>query len=416
MKVCIHRGAKEIGGSCVEIISSDSKRIIIDLGLPLDAENNDISYLPAVNGLDGSDPSLLALIISHPHLDHFGLASYVSSKIPVIIGTYARRIIESASPFLPFGWSIPANGMDLKDKITINIGPFKITPFLIDHSGFDSYCLLIEAEGKRLFYSGDLRMHGRKAILTQKLISNPPANIDVLFLEGSMLSRPEGNRAFPTEADIEEKLVDLFKAAKGISLIHASAQNIDRIVSIFRACKRTGKKLLIDLYAAVILEATSNKHIPQSYWPEVCLYVPQWQRIKIKNNEWFDLLKKHSSNRIFIEKIQEMPSNYVLLFRPVHIHDIERAGLTKDAVYVYSQWEGYWKQDNYSFLREWIKKYSIPKISVHTSGHAGVDVLKQFAKALNPAKIVPIHTFVPEKYREIYNNVELHDDGEYWEV
>ncbi len=231
-----------------------------------------------------------------------------------------------------------------------------------------------------------------------------------------MLSRTEGNRAFPSEADIEEKLVDIFKAAKGITLVHTSAQNIDRIVSIFRACKRTGKKLLIDLYAAVILEATGNKHIPQSYWPEVFLYVPQKQRIKIKNNEWFDLLNKHSRNRIFIEKIQEMPSNYVLLFRPVHIHDIERAGLTKDAVYVYSQWEGYWKQDSYSFLREWIKKCSIPKISVHTSGHAGVDVLKQLAKALNPAKIVPIHTFVPEKYRELYNNVELHDDGEYWEV
>ncbi len=93
MKVCIHRGAKEIGGSCVEIVSPDNKRIIIDLGLPLDAESNDRSYLPEVKGLDGSDPSLLALIISHPHLDHFGLASYVSSKIPVIIGTYARRIV-----------------------------------------------------------------------------------------------------------------------------------------------------------------------------------------------------------------------------------------------------------------------------------------------------------------------------------
>jgi len=416
MQVCIHRGAREIGGSCVEIISSDNKRIIIDLGLPLDAENNDSSYLPSVKGLDGSDPSLLALIISHPHLDHFGLASYVSSKIPVIIGTYARKIIESASMFLSGAWKIPASGRDLKDRSAVNIGPFKITPFLIDHSGFDSYCLLIESDKKRLFYSGDLRMHGRKAKLTKYLISNPPGNIDVLMLEGSMLSRAEGNRAFPSEDFIEDKLAEMFKAAKGITLVHASAQNIDRVVSIFKACKRTGKKLLIDLYAALILEATGNDHIPKSYWPEVRLFVPQWQRLKIKNNEWFDLLKKHSRNRIFIEKIQEMPSDYVLLFRPLHINDIEKAGLTKDAAYVYSQWEGYWEKDNYSFLRKWIKKYDIPKISMHTSGHADVDVLKQFAKALNPGKIVPIHTFVPEKYSQIYNNVELHDDGQYWEV
>jgi ribonuclease J len=40
MQVSIHRGTKEIGGSCVEVISS-GKRLIIDLGLPLDAQNND---------------------------------------------------------------------------------------------------------------------------------------------------------------------------------------------------------------------------------------------------------------------------------------------------------------------------------------------------------------------------------------
>jgi ribonuclease J len=37
MQVCIHRGSKQIGGSCVEV-ESHSQRLIIDLGLPLDAE------------------------------------------------------------------------------------------------------------------------------------------------------------------------------------------------------------------------------------------------------------------------------------------------------------------------------------------------------------------------------------------
>jgi Predicted exonuclease of the beta-lactamase fold involved in RNA processing len=93
MQVCIHRGAKEIGGSCVEV-ACGGKRLLIDLGLPLDAEINDKKYLPDISGLDGSDASLLAIIISHPHLDHFGLLAHISSKIPVIIGVNARRILE----------------------------------------------------------------------------------------------------------------------------------------------------------------------------------------------------------------------------------------------------------------------------------------------------------------------------------
>jgi hypothetical protein len=37
----------------------------------------------------------------------------------------------------------------------------------------DAYAFLIEAEGKRLLYSGDLRSHGRKGQLFDNLIQRP---------------------------------------------------------------------------------------------------------------------------------------------------------------------------------------------------------------------------------------------------
>ena len=99
MRVCIHRGSKQIGGSCVEV-ESIGQRLLIDLGLPLDAEKNSIQYLPDIVGLDGSDPSLLGIFISHHHLDHFGLLTHISPKIPVGMGSAARRILTAATPFL----------------------------------------------------------------------------------------------------------------------------------------------------------------------------------------------------------------------------------------------------------------------------------------------------------------------------
>jgi ribonuclease J len=415
MQVCIHRGTQEIGGSCVELISS-GKRLIIDLGLPLNAESNDKKYLPAVSGFDGNDDSLLAILISHPHLDHFGLLAHVSDKIPVIIGADARRILTAASPFLPGNCPIPADGPNLKSEVPLTIGPFKITPFLIDHSAYDAYSLLIEAEGKRIFYSGDLRMHGRKSSLTESLMVTPPRDIDVLMLEGSTFGRLESDESYPSEQKMEEKLVEVFAKSTGLVLMHTSSQNIDRIVSIFRACKKTEKRLIIDLYTAAILEATGNKNLPQSSWSQITLYIPQSQRIQIKNNKWFELLKSHSKNRIYIENLREISADSVLLFRPLHIRDLERADLLANALYVYSQWEGYWDYDSNSFLREWISKHNIPKVSIHTSGHASPSDLKRFADALKSAKIVPIHTFMPEKYFELFNNVQLHADGDFWEV
>ncbi|MCB2215706.1 MAG: MBL fold metallo-hydrolase [Desulfobulbaceae bacterium] len=415
MRACIHRGSRQIGGSCVEIESS-GQRLLVDFGLPLDAEENTEQYLPKIKGLDGSDPSLLGILISHPHLDHFGLLAHIPPKVPVGMGPAARRILKAAAPFLPVKWPIPAKGWQYQSGKRLNIGPFSVTPFLVDHSAYDAYALLIESRGKSIFYSGDLRNHGRKSKLFERMLSNPPHNIDTLLLEGSSLGRISASTEFPTENDIEDQLVHVLTATEGMALIHVSGQNIDRIVSIFKASKRTERRLIIDLYTAAILEATENVNLPQSSWPEIALYVPQAQRIQVKENAWFDLLKRHSANRIFIENLHDMSNRSTLLFRPLHRFDLERARCLSDAIYVYSQWKGYWEQGSYGMVEEWLDQHAIPKIDIHTSGHASPGALKNLVSAVKPKNVVPIHSFFPEKYPELFTNVTAHEDGEWWEV
>lgn len=416
MRACIHRGSNQIGGSCVEV-EHEGQRLLIDLGLPLDAERNDGSHLPhSIKGLEGSDPSLLGILISHPHLDHFGLLAHVSPNIPIGMGSAARKILAAASPFLPGNWPIPARGWDYQSGQSFDIGPFRVTPLLVDHSAYDAYALLIESDGKRLFYSGDFRAHGRKGMLFDRLIALPPKDIDALLVEGSSLGRLDDNQRFASEADIETQLVEVFSTTVGLALVHTSAQNIDRIVSIFRASKRTGRKLVIDLYTAAVLEATSNIHIPQSDWPEVALFIPQAQRLQIKENAWFDLLKRHASNRIYIDELRQAPKQATLLFRPPHRFDLERRKCLEGALYIYSQWEGYWENGSYEAVKVWLERHGIAKRSVHTSGHASPVDLKIFVAALSPRKVVPIHSFTPERYPTLFDNVEAHPDGEWWEV
>lgn len=415
MRVCIHRGSHQIGGSCVEV-EQDGQRMLLDLGLPLDADSNESRYLPGVTGLDGNDPSLLGVLISHPHLDHFGLLAHISTNIPIGMGAAARRMLAAAAPFLPGNWPIPSSGWDYQSGKTFDVGNFSITPFLVDHSAYDAYGLLIESGGKRLFYSGDFRGHGRKSALFERLVAKAPTQIDALLVEGSSLGRLNDDQHFPTENDIEEQLVQAFSAAEGLALVHTSAQNIDRIVSILRASKRTGRKLVIDLYTAAILEATGNKSIPKSDWPDIALFIPQPQRLQIKENAWFDLLKRHASNRIYIEQLKEAPKKSTLLFRPLHRFDLERGKCLEGASYIYSQWEGYWEQGSYDKVKDWLERHGIPKHSIHTSGHASPTDLKKFVSAIAPLKVFPIHSFKPELYPEMFDNVEAHNDGEWWEI
>ncbi len=250
----------------------------------------------------------------------------------------------------------------------------------------------------------------------ERLISNPPKNIDGLLLEGSSLGRVRDDKRFPTEKDIEALLTHAFRDTEGLALVHASAQNIDRVVSIFRACRKTGRKLVVDLYAAAILEATGNRNIPQSNWPDIALFVPQNQRLKIKKNGCFDLLKRHSSNRIFIKHLRNEPSKFTMLFRPLHRSDLEKGRCLAGALYVYSQWEGYWRRGDFDIVKDWLERNGIPRLNIHTSGHASLIELKRMVAAIEPRKVIPIHTFLPNRYSAIFPNVELHDDGEIWEV
>ena len=67
--------------------------------------------------------------------------------------------------------------------ISRSSGPFTVTPYLVDHSAYGAYAFLIEADGKRLFYSGDFRAHGRKGKLFDGFIKNHPKDIDVLMID-----------------------------------------------------------------------------------------------------------------------------------------------------------------------------------------------------------------------------------------
>jgi ribonuclease J len=178
------------------------------------------------------DDTLLGIFISHPHPDHYGLLEQITEPVPVLMGDAARRIIEVSAFFtlLPTLGQIRPNSYF--DRKPIQAGPFTVTPIAIDHSAHDSYCLLVEAEGKRLFYSGDLRAHGRKAELFNRLVSAPPPNIDVLICEGTQIGRIP-NFSYPDERSVEARLTELFKGTKGLCLVWCSGQNTDRMASVF---------------------------------------------------------------------------------------------------------------------------------------------------------------------------------------
>ncbi|MFM8973808.1 MAG: MBL fold metallo-hydrolase, partial [Actinomycetota bacterium] len=205
---------------------------MLDVGRPLNAGWEEDVPLPQVAGLADGDPSLLGVLISHPHLDHYGLLGQIDPSVPVWMGHEAARIVRAAA-FFTGGRAVEPSG-HLEHGVPVSLGPFAVTPFLNDHSAFDAYSLLIEGDGRRVFYTGDLRAHGRKASCFTSLIANPPESIDVLLMEGTHV-RADANfdaEVFETETDLEARVLNLCASARGAIVVCGSAQNLDRLVTV----------------------------------------------------------------------------------------------------------------------------------------------------------------------------------------
>jgi Cft2 family RNA processing exonuclease len=84
LKITIHGGAREIGGSCIGVQTEDCK-VALDYGTKFEesSSNQFPEYFDAV-------------IISHAHLDHSGQLLSLSKKKPVIVGSMITREVTVA--------------------------------------------------------------------------------------------------------------------------------------------------------------------------------------------------------------------------------------------------------------------------------------------------------------------------------
>jgi len=401
MRLRIHHGAAEIGGNCIELESA-GKTILMDLGLPLDSE----PVMPPVAGLAGADADFLGVVLSHPHLDHYGLLLQASATIAVWLGERAAQLLKAASPFTQ-GSALPQVITPYRSGVPFEIGPFRITPYLMDHSAFDAHALLVEANGKRLFYTGDFRGHGRKAGVFERFLASPPADIDALLMEGTTIGRDE---APLRESDVEDEARKLMAAHNGLVFVCFSGQNIDRFVTFLRAAMRSGRIFVIDAYMANLLQALDLKALPDvASHPSLRVFLPRSQRRMIVAGQRFDLIDRFRSRRIYREELLATPGRFVMMFRSGMIGDLGDANLAGGCC-IYSLWPGYLERDRVD-LRRWANGHGVAFHIVHSSGHAHHADLKRMAEAINPKRLIPIHTVHPERYGALFPRVETAPNG-----
>ena len=439
MTFTIHRGANEIGGSCVEVCSATT-RIVIDIGMPLvnpDGSDFDSSrtqtmttedlikekILPNIPSLyhpRPSDDKETVLLISHAHQDHYGLVAFVEKTIPVHLGKATHTLIELSAVF-NFSQKAKENRKVIENPHyfesyqSFAIGDFEITPYLMDHASFDAYAFLLRMGGKSLLYTGDFRAHGRKWKSFYKFLHIAPKKVDYLLMEGTSLSQQK--QRFKTETQLEEQFAKTFRETRGINMVYLSGQNIDRLVTVFRACKKCGKLFVIDFYIAYVLTAIAELGYgvpyPSPDFPAVRVFFPVLLKKRMEHYNRTDLISRFAQYEIGKEEIYEKSGIITMTVRPSMRFDIREIGL-KGGTLVYSLWEGYKKNETTEQFLSMLIDRGADIATIHTSGHADYAALKKMLDELQPKELVPIHTLAADQYQKLFPDSNVHQarDGE----
>ncbi len=431
MKLTIYRGTKEIGGTFLEVKSKTAK-ILIDAGYPLFLNDKpideriaklpsekllELGVLPNIEGLYAWDRAYFdAVIISHAHLDHYGLLKFVHPNIPIYISAGTRKLIEITQLFIS-SENFALQIKEFKMYETFQIGDIRIKAYLMDHSAFDAAALEITADNKTITYTGDFRGHGRKAVCLDRFIANATKDADVLLTEGTMLGRRD--EKVITESELEDLIINQVKDCSGPILFQSSSQNIDRIVSFYRVALKLRRLFVVDIYTANVLhelrQLGNNLPYPSKEYINIKVFYPYRLTQKI-----FDVIgeryaKRFSAFHMPKGTLKNEQNNVVMMVRPSMLKDIEKCCF-QGGIYVYSMWQGYRDSKYQQKFEEYLITRNFKITGIHTSGHASIADITRLIKGLNPKVIIPIHTMFPEDFKSISGKIELLVDGMEYEI
>jgi ribonuclease J len=471
-------GVKELGGTKI-LLDDKYTRVMIDFGINFDRYAQfytfpqfpkgfmrldtllELGVYPKIDGIyrhdqtsDRSPSSVDGVLLSHAHVDHADGLTYLRPDIPVYSDTSTRRILHamehtgnSRNQFLTFvndallekvreggitkkRESMPRAWRVFHPPEAFRIGNIDIEPFYIDHSLPGACAFIIHTSAGAVVYTGDLRVRGRRREDTERFVAAAAAaKPKYLLCEGSLIDK----RHVGSEDDVVDAVAE-FSNGKKLVLAVWPPRDIDRLVSFYKAARRTKRKLVINPRQAYLLDSFAGDpsrglDYPTSRSSIIRIYMPRKGAGMLDSEFPEDVWKKDyynwekpyidHKNRVTLEELRKNPQDYIVFLSGTSPNEFVELDPPKGSGYIRSVPEPYTDEmelgenrllhvlDKYDLVREkgesglFTKGESgIPLI--HVTGHMSLQETAWLVNAINPDVLIPIHTLYPENFKDFY--------------
>ena len=362
-------------------ISASKTKILLDGGVNLG--ENEVFHLPDLQ-TQYDFSNIGAIFLSHYRADYSTLTHGLLENVPVYTGRLAGRITASAAKYKDIS---PCDFAGFYESgAPIAVGEIKVTPYLVDDSIYDGYLLLIEADGKKVLYTGDYRANSRKRF--EEMLKGLPEKVGLLICERGVIAKEDANLV--TERDVEEKAAKLIENKRGPVFILQDLTDFDRTASMFFAAKRNKRVFLEDLYLSQIASAAGDAMPNPAGWTGVRAYLTGGYKEDHFRYKMFTELPRLSKSELGAQK-------YVMCIRPTmkkFMKSLFQERGFRDGLLINSLQEEGWSSTATQEFLSFASGKGLEVVTLRSSGHADAMALKALVNTVKLAKILPVD---PEK-------------------
>ncbi len=393
--------------------------------------------------------NLKTILLTHAHVDHSGFIPLIRGEIPVITSSITKKILQAMqetgdgkanSQYVNIKEreeTIDEHGqikLEAKKKAIettrtyyetseenceFQINGIKIKTFPVDHSIPGAISALVEVEGRKIAYTGDLRFHGKNGPKTKEFINDvTKAKPDVLITEGTRVHSVksfENDTYSVTEEDVYLRAKKAVDSSTGKLVISDfGPRNIERLETFLHIAKETERRLLITTKDAYILDTLKECGIDLIDDKYLSIIADK----KIQKREWIEKIKEsYGSKYVTVKELEKNQGDYILSFSFWDLTNLLDMNIDS-GTYIYSTSEAFSEEQiiDTKKLLNWINLYNLTPFGIglnkegepefshefHSSGHASCKDLFTSIEQIKPKYLIPVHTEHIETFVEYF--------------